>query len=175
MFARTFFTVGLAASVASAVGIVRTGIRDPGRSIAPPTTTISDVDFDRLLSGFCMRCFTCPGRPRSHSLEFKPLRKRGYTGDHPEDCEWGSCTAARHRPCGGPGEVVFAEAEELPAVLGAMKTATAEELMAVLVRHPLRVRLNHTRQALQLVGCEDQVVASYGTSSIPALQVLLNS
>ena len=175
MFARVLFTFGLAVSVAAAAGIDRTGLRDAGTTIPPSTTAISDVDFERLLPGFCMRCFTCPGQVRHHSLEWKELGKPGYTGYHPEDCEWGSCTEARHRPCGGSKTVDFAADDQLPAALEAIRTATAEELTAVLVRHPLRLRLNHARKALQLVGCEDEVVASYGVSSIPALRVLLSS
>ena len=55
----------------------------------------------------------------------------------------------------------------------AIKTAAPAELTALADKYPDRVRINHARRALQLVGCGNAIIASYGTMSIPSLETLL--
>lgn len=62
----------------------------------------------------------------------------------------------------------------LPQVLQAIRDATPEDLAALAAKHPDRLRINHERRALQLVGCGDAIIASYGTMSIPSLAMLLS-
>ncbi len=62
----------------------------------------------------------------------------------------------------------------LPAILQAIKDATPEDLTALAAKHPDRLRINHDRRALQLVGCGNRIIASYGTMSIPSLEMLLS-
>ena len=175
MFARVVFTMGLAACASAAAWTDRIGSELDGPPTSPTEERIIDADFERLLAGYCMRCSMCPGQPRHHSLAHRPPPRGGYIGDHPETCEWGSCDEG-HRFCRGTDGGAGSEHEDdLKAVVATMKDATGPELRAVVARHPLRVRINRARQALQLVGCEDQVVASLGTTSIPALRVLLDS
>lgn len=175
MLTRVVLTMGLAAGVASAAWTGSTGNETYGPSSPPSEESIADADFERLLAGFCMRCSMCPGRPRHHSLAHPAPRKGGYIGAHPETCEWGSCVET-HRSCRRPDGDAGSEYEgALEAVVAAMEDATGPELRSVVARHPLRVRINRSRQALQLIGCEDLVVASLGTPSIPALRVLLDS
>ncbi len=175
MLTRVVLTMGLAAGLASAAWTGSIGIELNSTSSSPTEESIVSADFERLLAGYCMRCSMCPGQPSHHSMAHPPPRRGGYIGDHPETCEWGSCVEMHHacrRPDGDSGSEFD---DELEAVLAAMEDAAAPELRAVVARHPLRVRINRSRQALQLIGCEDQVVASLGTTSIPALRVLLDS
>ena len=175
MLTRVVLTMGLAAGTVAAAWTHRIGIELNNPSSSPTVESIVDADFERLLEGYCMRCSMCPGQPMHHSLAHRPPPRGGYIGAHPETCEWGSCVEMHHfcrRPDGDAGSEYE---DELEAVLAAMEDATPRELRAVVARHPLRVRINRSRQALQLVGCEDQMVASLGTNSIPALRVLLDS
>jgi beta-phosphoglucomutase-like phosphatase (HAD superfamily) len=58
-------------------------------------------------------------------------------------------------------------------VIQTLKGSTADQLTVLLASNPDRLRINRSRGALQLIGCWNQVVASYSANSIPALEVLI--
>lgn len=152
-----------------------------GKSSAPELTYIATttkidatsedvlarVDLDRLLVGYCFGCFSC--RKGGHALGGDPPPQGGRVGYHPENCSPGSCSD--HPSC-GLGDTAQNTASLVTATQ-AMSRATPAELMAFMARNPRRVRINEARRALQLIGCADQVVASYQAASVPALATLL--
>ena len=90
--------------------------------------------------------------------------------NHHETCNPGSCSMHECDP-------TFAATGRNPDALldleVAIKRSTPAELAAFVKANPARIRLNHERAALQLVGCNDAIVASYSSETIPALEALL--
>lgn len=134
----------------------------------PVLTTAVEIAaaMEHLLPSWCLACWKCRD---GHELVDGPLPPNGgYVGFHPESCGAGDCSL--HPRCGGDGDASDATALHLSASL---KAVAADELTALVAKHPNRVRINRDRRTLQLIGCQDQVVASYGVASIPALELVL--
>ena len=101
-----------------------------------------------------------------------PKPGKGYRG-HPESrCYPGPCK--QHKPCGKDGPEAERARQAFAAVTQAIGGATAADLREAANRHPGQIRINRDRGALQLIGCESEVVASYTTTSVPALAALLD-
>ena len=130
---------------------------------------------DRLLSDWgravpvtgCYDCNICGFWRNKHRVDGNPPPSGGYEAAHVEGCN-GDGTCADHETCG-----MTQMAEALGEITRAVRWAESEVLAAVVDRHPEWMRINRDRQALQLVGCEGSIVASYPATSLPALAGLL--
>lgn len=138
-----------------------------------PTPALADLDLATALSRGCSKCSEgCDGATASHRLWGLPKPGKGYKG-HPESkCYPGECSV--HRLCGKDGPEVERATQAFAAVTQAIRSATPAELREAVNRHPQQIRINRDRRALQLTGCESEVVASYTPTSLPALATLLD-
>ena len=119
-----------------------------------------------LLQWYCFTCVPCRG---GHQLMGSD--REGVVGFHPEACTEGSCS--QHPPCIVSDEVAGSSKDVLRPTLAWMAAAAPSEIVALARAFPHVVRINRDRQALQLIGCGDQIVASWSPTSIPALQEVL--
>lgn len=144
---------------------------DPKTGDDPPallslTAVEVATELERLLPSFCFLCMRCV---RGHMLvDGPPPPLGGFQGFHPESCGWGTCDM--HPSCGG----YAASGATLPDLLSrSLMAVDATGLRTLLAELPHRIRIHHGRRVLQLIGCEDQVVASYSVASVPALEMVL--
>ena len=145
---------------------------EPGGDLAGPPVPTTVVELaagmERLLQAYCFTCVACA--PLSHMLVGGPPPPfaESVIGFHPESCGAGVCSM--HPSCSWQ----TASGAMLPDLLsGSLKAVDADELTALLAELPHRVQVNHDRRMLQLIGCQEQVVASYGVASVPALERVL--
>lgn len=134
-----------------------------------PTTVVGlAAEMERLLQAYCFACVACA--PKSHMLVGGPPPPFSdmVIGFHPESCGAGYCSM--HPRCSGRAT---SGATPPDLLSGSLKAVGAEELATLLAELPHRVRINHDRRMLQLIGCREQVVASYGVASVPALELVL--
>lgn len=131
-----------------------------------PDLILAEADLAWLSSVGCHDCFQCD---YGHEFDSNPLPLAGREGTH--ECEPGSCGV--HGMC-DPDMASALMGPDVKATLKAIRGATPEELLALVAKYPHRLRVNQSRRALQLAGCGDSVVASYGTMSVPSLAVLLD-
>ncbi len=115
----------------------------------------------------CYDCNICGFWRNKHRVDGNPPPGGGYEAAHVESCNKDG-TCADHKKRG-----VMAMAETFDEITQAVRRAESEVLAAVAGRHPEWMQINHDRQALQLVGCEGSIVASYPVASLPALAGLL--
>lgn len=137
-------------------------------------TRLAEMDLENVLSSNCSKCTEgCDGTPKSHRLRGLLPKGGGYSG-HPEiHCYPKLCGV--HAKCGRGSEFATAPTDRaLTTVDEAIRTASPAELLEVVALSPQRIRINPDRRALQLMGCESQVVASYTPTSVPALAMLLD-
>lgn len=144
---------------------------EPGGDLpSPPVpTTVVELaaEMERLLQWHCFYCVACA--PKKHMLAGGPPPPfGGVIGFHPESCGEGHCSM--HPSCGWQASSGTTPPDLLS---GSLKAVDAEELAALLAELPHRVRINHDRRMLQLIGCREQIVASYGVASVPALEHVL--
>ena len=150
---------------------------------AASPTTVATVDagtesvasgLDALLSDVgpvgamgCYQCSICGWRNRKHKLHGNPPPSGGHLAAHKESCnDDGECSD--HGTC--LGEHMAAAMLELAR---SFQVATSRELALALNRHPKRIRINHERRTLQVLGCGGAIVANYPATNIPALYALL--
>ncbi len=138
-----------------------------------PTPALADLDLASALSWGCSKCSEgCDGATASHRLWGLPKPGKGYKG-HPESrCYPGNCSV--HRLCGKDSPEAERARQAFAAVTQAIGSATPAELREAATLHPRQIRINRDRGALQLIGCESEVVASYTATSLPALATLLD-
>ncbi len=115
----------------------------------------------------CYDCNICGFWRNKHRVDGNPPPGGGFEAAHVESCNKDG-TCADHKKCGA-----VEMAETLGEITQAVRWAESEVLVAVVGRHPEWMRINHDRQALQLVGCEGSIVASYPVATLPALAGLL--
>jgi len=134
---------------------------------APTTVVELAAEMERLLQAYCFTCVHCP---EGHMLVGGPPPPfaESVIGFHPESCGEGYCSM--HPSCRWQ---VASGAMHPDLLSGSLKAVGADELTALLAELPHRVRINHDRRTLQLIGCREQVVASYGVASVPALEHIL--
>lgn len=128
---------------------------------------LSDADLTWLSSAGCQECSPC--NELKHQLTPSPYPWNGRVAEH--DCAIGDCFD--HLPC-GPDIADAAALQDATSTIHAIRRADPAELKALVAAYPHLLRINHRRQALQLVGCGSAVVASYGIASIPSLGTLLD-
>ena len=120
-----------------------------------------------LLQWACFRCRACG--LSGHQLS--GVDPEGVVGFHPEACTKGSCS--QHPTCIHTDEMVGVSKDVLSATLESLTAAAPAEITALASAFPHVVRINRDRQALQLIGCGDQIVASWSATSVPALEEIL--
>lgn len=120
-----------------------------------------------FLPWYCFTCRACVfGRHQLTGAD-----REGVVGFHLEACTTGSCS--QHPTCIVSDEIVGANKDVLVGTLESLTAAAPAEIAALANGFPHVVRINRDRRALQLVGCGDQIVASWSSNSIPALQEVL--
>ena len=170
MFARAILGSMAVLATVAWVGHKATAFSD---LTSDPTLELAGMNLDLALSFFCSTCVEgCDGTPKSHQLKGPAPKGGGYDGHSERNCYPQQCKV--HDPCGKGGSALATTALERSVVDEGLKTATPAELLQVAARNPERVRINRDRGALQLIGCESQVVASYTATSVPALAALLD-
>lgn len=143
------------------------GYHDGGIAESPASSI--GMALDELLAQVCLTCYPC--EKRGHRIEErKPPPNRGYLAFHGYPCLENSGDCGSHPKCTGMGEDATAAAD----LISSLKASTPLELAALLERSPHRVRINKSRKSLQLIGCQNQVVASYSVTSIPALEAYVS-
>lgn len=135
---------------------------------APTTVVELAAGMERLLQAYCFTCVPCGFGKHSLLGGPPPPFGDGVVGFHPESCGMGGCSM--HPSCRWQ---VASGAMHPDLLSGSLKAVDADELTALLAELPHRVRINHDRRMLQLIGCREQVVASYGVASVPALERVL--
>lgn len=140
--------------------------------------SVLDLDFDWLESAACLLCHDCITEWGwwGHLLAGTPAHWLDGRAGYQHMCWEGPCFV--HSYC-QPGDRLGStslsrEREMLEITANALKRATPDELLALLSKYPERVHIHNARRALQLTGCENAVIASYGITSIPALGELLD-
>jgi len=58
-------------------------------------------------------------------------------------------------------------------LIDSLKDSTPTQLASLVERYSHMVQVNRARRALQLIGCNERIVASYSSETIPALEALL--
>lgn len=129
---------------------------------------------DELLAQECYACEVCDeGNGHEILNQTDPPPGEGVAAYHDHPCLAGSggCFGERdpHPRCNGPQ---FAFSQGSDDVINSLIASTPVQLATLLERYPHRLRINQSRKALQLIGCRNQVVASYSATSIPALAAL---
>ena len=144
----------------------------PGSTVGHSTRPRVGVEeigmkLELFLPWYCFTCRACIfGRHQLTGAD-----REGVVGFHPEACTAGSCS--QHPTCIVSDEIVGASKDVLAATLESLTTAAPAEITALANGFPHVVRINRDRRALQLIGCGDQIVASWSSNSIPALQEVL--
>ena len=159
-------------AVAAASGSTPDGAMwNDAKATDPPAPSL-EMALENLLVDRCYLCGDC-GKFGHKILNRRPWFGGGKVAAHPHPCleDSGRCDLpykeGGHRSCG-----IFAAGSS--DVIRDLKASTPDELAGLLEGSPHRLRINRSRKALQLIGCPDQVVASYSVNSIPALEALLS-
>lgn len=58
-------------------------------------------------------------------------------------------------------------------LIDSLKDSSPAQLASLVERYSHMVKVNEARRALQLIGCNERIVASYSSGTIPALEALL--
>ncbi len=158
--------------VAAVSGSTPGGAAENNATVTPLAPSF-EMALEDLLAQTCYPCEPCDGFGH-RILDSRPPPNDGRLAFHPHPCitRTGSCDPedGPHPPCGG----TEAFASGFSDVIQTLKASTSEQLTALVAGSPHRLRINRSRQALQLIGCQDRVVASYSVNSIPALEALLS-
>ena len=78
-------------------------------------------------------------------------------------CDW-------HPSCGLVGDQAMLAAADL---IDSLRGSTPAQLASLVERYSHLVQINEARRVLQLIGCNNRIVASYSSQTIPALEALL--
>lgn len=148
-------------------------IRDDAR--AAPTASSVAMALEDVLAQTCYMCVGC--EDDGHEILHRaPPPDGGRLAFHPHPCQArsGPCdhdpNRGGHPPCGGTDILVAGSSD----VIQTLKGSTPDQLAALLESTPHRLQINRSRNALQLIGCSNQVVASYSVNSIPALEAFIS-
>ena len=156
------------AALILATGSGAIGVASPAVAVVPVdhVALANGMDLDDMLPQMCLSCSPCGKRGHEHGARIPPTG--GRAAFHPHPCLEG-IGCGSHPKCGMGSEVMSRAAD----LIESLKTSTPAQLAATVERYPHRMHVNAARGALQLIGCNDQIVASYSYKSIPALKALL--
>lgn len=148
---RLLRTTGLSLGVVAASLFASAGTSEP---FAPALNSLADLLPDRACLYVCASCNT------KHSiLEAGPLLEPDTDSAHGEFCQPGSCPAGHGSCGGGGGGVTWAPFER------ALYAAAPSDVQDLLAEHADQVVFNEARGAVQVLGCNDQVIASYSIAT----------
>lgn len=131
-----------------------------------PVAFAHAAELERVLPQACFSCSSCGKKGHKHGDQ--PLPTGGRWAYHPHPClQGGGCDF--HPEC-GTSELAMAAAADL---IDSMKDSTPTQLASLVERYSHMVQVNKARRALQLIACNNRIVASYSSQTIPALEALL--
>lgn len=144
-----------------------TALPSPADMRAEPVAFVdAAAELERVLPQACFSCSSCGKNAHKHGD--RPLPTGGREAYHPHPClKGGGCDV---RPECGTSELAMAAAVEL---IDSMRDSTPTQLASLVERYSHMVQVNRARRALQLIGCNERIVASYSSETIPALEALL--
>ena len=139
-----------------------------------PATPLASFDLDALLdSGWCPKyCDEECGRPGHHRIIDAGPRNNAESKDPYEVCEPGPCFP-KHKCDKYANTQPGRDSTDLLELEVAIGRSTYAELAAFVRANADRIRLNRERVALQLLGCNDAIVASYTNHTSSAIGLLL--
>lgn len=143
-----------------------TPLPSPAGTSAEPVAFVHAEELERVLPQTCLSCSSCGKRGHMHPQQPPPFG--GYLAFHPHPCLDGIGCGA-HPSC-GMGDLAMGAAADL---IDALRDSTPTQLALLVERYSHMVRVNEARRALQLIGCDNRIVASYSSETIPALEALL--
>ena len=130
-----------------------------------PTAFAHAAELERVLPQMCLSCTRCGQNGHRHGE--RPLPVGGRLAFHPHPCLiGGGCDV--HPDCG-----VGVQAVAAADLINSLMESTPAQLASLVESYPHMVEVNETRRALQLIGCNNRIVASYSSETIPALEALL--
>ena len=138
-----------------------------------PGVPLASFDLDALLgSGWCP--YLCdegcrPGGDWHRIIDGGP--NNNAESDGYEGCDPGTCSPKHD--CDRQFATTERDSANLLELEAAIGRSTYAELAAFVKANTDRIRLNRERVALQLLGCNDAVVASYTSHTTPAIGLLL--
>lgn len=161
----TRFVPTLAAlTLTIASSAIDTALPSPADMAVEPVAFAHAAELERVLPQACFSCSSCGKNAHKHGNQ--PLPTGGREAYHPHPClEGGGCDF--HPEC---KEKTMAAAADL---IDSLKDSTPTQLASLVERYPHIVQVNRARRALQLIGCNERIVASYSSETIPALEALL--
>lgn len=131
--------------------------------VEPVAVAHAAAELERVLPQACFSCSSCGKNGHKHGD--RPLPTGGRQAYHPHPClEGGGCDF--HPEC----TVTMAAAADL---IDSLKDSTPTQLASLVERYSHMVQVNRARRALQLIGCNASIVASYSSETIPALEAVL--
>ncbi len=131
-----------------------------------PVASMDAAELERVLAQACFSCSSCGRRGHVHGEQ--PLPFGGRWAYHPHPClQGGGCGV--HPQC-GTGDLAMGTAADL---IDSLRDSTPTQLASLVESYSHMVQVNEKRRALQLVGCDNRIVASYSSETIPALESLL--
>ncbi len=131
--------------------------------VEPVAVAHAAAELERVLPQACFSCSSCGKNGHKHGD--RPLPTGGRQAFHPHPClEGGGCDF--HPEC----TVTMAAAADL---IDSLRDSTPTQLASLVERYSHMVQVNRARRALQLIGCNERIVASYSSETIPALEALL--
>ncbi len=141
-----------------------TALSSPADTPVEPAAFAAELE--RVLPQACLSCSPCGKNAHRHGEQPPPTGGRLAYHPHPcldgGGCEW-------HPSC-GLGDQAMAAAADL---INSLRESTQAQLSSLVERYPQMIQINEDRRALQLIGCNNRIVASYSSDTIPALEALL--
>lgn len=145
---------------------IDTVLPSPADMPLEPVAFADAAELESVLPQACFGCSSCGKRGHRHPDQ--PLPFGGRWAYHPHPClQGGGCEV--HPQCGMGDQAMGAVAD----LIDSLRDSTPTQLALVLERYSHLVQVNEARRALQLIGCDNRIVASYSSETIPALEALL--
>jgi hypothetical protein len=145
-------------------------------TVATPTDTgvpLASLDLDGLLVGDCVwHCRECDDVGQHDIVK---ATTNNAEANHHETCNLGLCSSHECKP---DFTAIDRESNAFPVnglleLEAALERSTYAQLAEFVKANPDRVRLNRERGALQFLGCNEAIVASYTSYTTLAIDELL--
>lgn len=141
---------------------------------ADPAVPLASFDLDAMLVGDCVwHCRECAAEGQHDIVK---ATTNNAEAQHHETCNPGECSLHECKP---DFTAIDREDVDTSPVNGllelevALERSTYAQLVEFVKANPERVRINRERGALQLLGCNEAIAASYTSHTAPAIGELL--